>query len=958
MKLKLNDIICGFRVTAVRPSAELGGTMYQMEHEKTGAQLIWMDSGVSNKLFSIAFKTIPEDSTGVFHILEHSVLGGSKKYPVKEPFVDLLKSSMNTFLNAMTFPDKTMYPVSSRNRQDFLNLTSVYLDAVFAPRTLETQDIFHQEGWHIEQDENGRLSYKGVVFNEMKGAMSDKEEMIRQRLQEMVFPDTCYAYNSGGEPTVIPTLTYENYIASYKKYYHPTNSRIFLDGDVPLEDTLALIDSYLKDYDRLEGLPDVTLQQPVKAQAENEYELPQSESPENKTYVSFSKIIGSWEDRAKLIAADVLCSALGSFNEAPITKAVLEPGLAEDFEMYADGGIAQSVFTFIAKNVKDGREQELLDAIRAAAKEQAEGGLDHGLIEAYINRLEFKTRENEEPQGLRRAIGSMSGWLYGGDPMLYLENDKVFADLRRMLEEGYFEKLLYEMLLDDSTGALLFSRPSHSLGDELRKAEEAKLEAIAKSWTEKDYEENRIMNSQLTAWQQSEDTPEQSATIPVVELSEVSEEPDYPVTEKKEQQGVTVLYHPLPTNGIAHINLYFNLSGRSLEELEKISFLGSILGELPTENYSVSELEKEIKKYLGRMEMKLAVSSKKGETESCTPMMAVRISLLKENLPHAARLLEEILFRSDFSRLDSIRDIMIQESNDAKEAPVGAGHALAASIAGSGYSAENAVLSATSGYGHISWLSDFADNIDDRLEAFAAFLKDAISGVFCSKALTASLACTEELDLAQLISIFPEGVKPAESSCYKAELPKKSAYEIPAQIGFSAQAAVLSGLGEEYSGSMNVASQILTYGYLWNMVRVQGGAYGTGLRTGIKGSIYSYSFRDPSPAKSLEINKGLGSYLRGIASSGEPLDKFIISTIAATEPLRGVRAEAVLADSDWFAGLSREDIKRQRTEILRTSPSDLNKCADILDKFAENAAVCLVANKALIENSPELTVLK
>ena len=958
MKLNVKDKLCGFTVTRVRPSKELGGTMYELEHDKTGAQLIWMDSGVSNKLFSIAFKTIPEDSTGVFHILEHSVLGGSKKYPVKEPFVDLLKSSMNTFLNAMTFPDKTMYPVSSRNRQDFLNLTGVYLDAVFAPRTLETEDIFHQEGWHIEQDENGRLSYKGVVFNEMKGAMSDKEELIRQKLQELVFPDTCYSFNSGGEPTVIPSLTYENYIASYKKYYHPTNSRIFLDGDVPLEETLELIDSYLRDYDRLEGLPDVTMQQPVRVEAENEYELPESESLENKSYVSYSKIIGSWQDRVGLIAADVLCSALGSFNEAPITKAVLEPGLAEDFEMYADGGIAQPVFTFIAKNVKDGKEQELLKAVREAAKKQAEGGLDHDLIEAYINRMEFKIRENEEPQGLRRAIGSMSSWLYGGDPMLYLENDMVFKELRKRLAEGYFEKLLTQMLLDDSTGALLFSRPSKTLGDELRKAEEERLAAIAESWTEKDYAENKAMNEALTAWQQSEDTPEQSATIPVLDLSEVSEEPDYPKTIQQKAGGVTLLYHPLPSNGIVHINLYFNASGRSLEELEKISFLGSLLGEIPTENYSVSELEKEIKKYLGRMEVKLAAGSRKGNTESCTPMMTVRLSLLKENLHHAARLLEEILFRSDFSQLANIRDIMVQENNYAKDFPVGSGHTLAAAIAAAGYSAENAVIEATSGYSHIKWLGDFADHIDERLEGFAEELKASIPQIFCRKALTASYACTDELSLDELLAIFPEGEEPPAESSYKAELPKKSAYEIPAQIGFSAQAATLQALGEAYSGSMSVASQILSFGYLWNMVRVQGGAYGTGLRTGIKGSVFSYSFRDPTPAKSLEINKGLGEFLRGIAGSGEPLDKFIISTIAGTEPLRGVRAEAMLADSDWFSGFSREDIKRQRMEILGTTPADLEKCADILDRFAEEAAVCLVANKALLESSPEFTVLK
>lgn len=414
MNLSEGTKLNGFKVTRIREEKELNGRLVEMSHEKTGAELCWIDNGEVNKTFSIAFKTLPEDSTGVFHILEHSVLCGSDKYPVKEPFVDLLKSSMNTFLNAMTFPDKTMYPVASRNKRDFLNLTSVYLDAVFAPALRTNPNVFRQEGIHTEFDENGKPLYKGVVFNEMKGAMSDLDSIIFRGINSVLFPDNCYRFNSGGDPRVIPDLTYEQYKAVYNSYYHPTNSRIFLDGDVPLEETLELIDSYLQKYEKSPTVHEINNQKPVTADGTDSYGIAEGEDNGKKTVLVLAKIVADWKENEKILAAQVLSDAIAGTNESPIKRAVLSSGLAEDFSLFVEDGIAQPYLLIVARNIKDGDEGKIRKIINDAAGKLIAEGIDKKSLTASINSMAYKLKQLPEPQGIERAVLIQNSWLYGG----------------------------------------------------------------------------------------------------------------------------------------------------------------------------------------------------------------------------------------------------------------------------------------------------------------------------------------------------------------------------------------------------------------------------------------------------------------------------------------------------------------------------------------------------------------
>ena len=423
-----------FTLTQIRPIPGIDAELVQMVYEKTGTELCWVKSQERNKLFGIAFKTIPEDDTGVFHILEHSVLCGSAKYPVKEPFVEMLKSSMNTFLNAMTFPDKTVYPISSRNDQDFLNLTEVYLDAVFAPKILENSNIFRQEGWHYEL-QDGNLIYNGVVFNEMKGAMSSVDQASYRGLMKVLYPDLCYSYNSGGDPTAIPNLTYEQFIDSYRKNYHPTNARVFLDGDIPVEKTLALLDEYLSRYEMGEKQA-LAPQKPTKQEQTIYYEATNDGTP--KAQLLLGKILGTFDDKLGLLARQVLCDVLAGSNDAPLKRAILETGLCQDVSLNVEDGMIQPFMMLRLHNIEDENSAKLESAVRACAEKLVAEGIEKDRLVASINRFIFNLQQMKEPQGLIRGLNCMNAWLYDGDPMLYLHFEDCFGELRAMAE-NYIE---------------------------------------------------------------------------------------------------------------------------------------------------------------------------------------------------------------------------------------------------------------------------------------------------------------------------------------------------------------------------------------------------------------------------------------------------------------------------------------------------------------------------------------
>ncbi len=930
----------GFLVTEIKESRELGGRLHYLKHEKLGTELVWFDSGETNKLFCIGFKTIPSDSTGVFHILEHSVLCGSEKYPLKEPFVNLLKSSMNTFLNAMTYPDKTLYPVSSRNPKDFLNLAGVYLDAVFAPSILRNPNIFYQEGWHIEQDENGRLSYKGVVFNEMKGAMSSKDGRIGRKLISLLFPDQCYGVVSGGDPECIPDLTYESFLETYKRFYHPSNARIYLDGSVPFKETMELIESYLNGYERLEVLPEVDRQTPCSGEKTIFYAIGEEEDTKDKSQLTIAKIFADWNEPVKSYAAAVLFNALSDSNDSVFKKAVLESGLARDLEISVNDEIAQIYYTLDVSNVADGKEEELITLIKNVAKEQIESGIDRKALTASINALEYRMKAPAEPAGLIRCTKAFSSWLYGGDPIMYLEYDALFKQLRDMLDCDYYENLLAELLLNEEGLCAMKSLPSKTLTKEQDAKELKRLKDIALAWSEEDRVANMEMNDILQKWQQTPDSKEAQATIPVLSLSEVNPDPYFTDTLVSKVLGATQLYHPVSTNGIVHINMYFSLAGTDIEDLLALSCLRSILSYIPTLKRSALELEQEIKTYLGDLSFRVGVYSHKDCKEVATPVLEVSCSVLEENLEYAYDLIYEILTESVFNKGD-IENILRQDDIKAKQFPLTSGQIIGRLVASAPYSAANTVEEVLNGYSHIKWLRYVVADFDSNADSLITLLKKTLKEVCCQSRLTFSITAASLVDMSSFIARFKEGDTAPDPCGYTALVPKDMGIKIPALIGYAVQASDLSDMNEEYDGSMGVAANLLSLEYFWNKVRVQGGAYGSGLRIWTNGGIVTYSYRDPSPKRSIDVNLGAGDCLREYCENKGEIDKFIISTVAGTEPLIPPQTRGYIADTDYFCGYSFEDLKTQRKQMLETDYDKLLHVADIIDKFANEGNICI-----------------
>ena len=953
---KTGESLHGFTVTRIRESGELGGRLVELTYEKTGTELCWVDNGAENKLFSVSFKTLPEDSTGVFHILEHSVLCGSAKYPVREPFVELLKSSMQTFLNAMTFADKTMYPVSSRNTQDFLNLTEVYLDAVFAPRAINDPNVFYQEGWHIEQEEDGTLSYKGVVFNEMKGALSGVDDLCEYEMMNLLYPDTLYGFNSGGDPAVIPTLTHAQFAEFYRRFYHPSNAKIFLDGDVPMEKTLAMIEEYLCKFEKSDNLPEIVMQVPKKCEKICTYELDKEEPIENKGYFCAGKIIGTWEDRVKMLAVRVLKDAVAGSNEAPLKRALLSAGLAQEMSVSVDDGIAQPYFQMTFKNVTDGKEGEILPLVRRTAEEIRKDGSYHTALEASVNRLEFQLLEPDEPQALERAINSMDSWLYGGDPMDHLVYHEDFVTLRAMLKDGSFDRLLEELFINVDDLSLLHLLPSYTRGEELRADEAKRLAEIRAQWTDQDLAENTKLNETLQTWQQTPDSPEQLATLPVLDLSEVSEHVSWTETEITEIDGVKLLYHPAACPGIVHIALYFRVTDLPFEELTAAAWGCSLMTRLATEHYSGRALEETLKHSVGRLAVTLEQFPQRDSMETTVPMIGVHCSVLREKLDTAIELIREVLFTTKFTEKDKIREIMIQRDERMKQMPVMGGHVLGLNCTLSRYTARDAFTDATTGFTAMKRLRSFTADFDAQYETFCKLMERIQSTSFTRARLTASVTSNEPADISALIAAFPQGEAVPENAAYAEKLPERMGYPIPAQIGFAVQGWNYRTAGYAYSPSMGVAAKLISLSYLWNVVRVQGGAYGTGFNIAKNGTIFTYSFRDPSPAASLTANCSMSDFIRTFCESGEPLDGYIISTVADYDPLRSPLEAGLNADTEWLCGRTREERDEDRRGMLKTTREDLLNICKMTDAFCEQGAVCVVASENLLENCKNLTV--
>lgn len=945
----VGDVYFGFRLVKRQYVRSKSAELYTLRHVKTGAELIYFEREDENRTFAVCFKTLPEDDTGVFHILEHSVLNGSERFPVKEPFVSLLQGSMQTYLNALTYADKTLYPVSSRSERDLFNLMSVYLDAVFCPLLHKRPEIFMQEGWHYEFDpDSGAPYYNGVVFSEMKGAFADVDTILGVETDRLLYPDTCYGFVSGGDPAHITDLSYEKFTAAHRRFYHPSNARFFLDGRMDIDAVLEYIDGeYLSKFEYREPDFDFAFQTPKTGEKTVSYEAQEGEKA--LAHMVGAKIFCMHDEVEKIYAARILADYLTGSNEAPLKRIFLERGLAQDATLDVTDGIYQPNVALIVRNTEEKNFAEIKRFIPEAVDALISAGLNREALAASLERLAFTSREKTEPYGLNLAMKAMDGWLYGDDPLTHIDNAAVFDSLRKKIDTPYFAELLWELLGSNDDKCWLHAIPSLSKGEDNARREAEKAAAEVGSWNTAEREAVIAAVERMQQWQQSPDSEDALSTLPHLEISDVPKEVAPTVTRLSSAAGCELLEIDTDTNGIVYLNLCFDVSDLTVEELRILNTLTSFFGELRTENYTAEVLQTRIKAALGSLFARIELISKPGELDSCKPYLLVSASMLEENAPAAAALLRELFVNSRYDEADRINETVQQNDYFIKQSLIGSGHAYAMIKALSAFSAEGALKELLEGESFVRWFSDFSAGFEGRAGEYSERFAAVAAKVFSRSRLFVGLSGHPDMTyIEELIRALPAGTL-GEPAAYPRFDRSDCAIEIPSDVGYSAIGQNLYALGSRFSGSCPVLASLMSYGYLWGEVRVQGGAYGTGMGIRTNGDVFCYSYRDPDLENTRAAYSGMADFLENFLAQGAPLGDIIIGAVNTTDPLLDPAGICELECVRRLKGTTPETIARIRREILSTTAEELSELLPVLREITTQSKFCAVGSKAAVE---------
>ncbi len=953
--MEIGKKLHGFEVKGKTFVKELDAEVYTLEHERCGARLTFIARDDDNKTFSISFKTLPDDSTGVFHILEHSVLCGSDKYPVKDPFVELLKGSLNTFLNAMTFDDKTMYPVSSRNDKDFLNMVDVYMDAVLHPLSLRSPNAFYQEGWHYELDEeSGEITYKGVVLNEMRGVFSSPDAISERKINAMLYEGTPYAEDSGGDPTEITNLTYEDYCRAHARFYHPSNAEIFLDGNVKLDEVLPKIDSFLKDYTRAERSNDIPASGITSPQScVTEYEAKPGEDITDKGRISLGMIIARFDQHDRIVAANLLLGALFANNESVAKKAIIDSGLCEDVYASVRDGVLEPALVFDFINVKDGREEELLRLFGDTVSAIAENGIDKEELSATLNAIEFKMRERDFgslPVGVLNAMVSLETLLYSDDPVGNLRYEDTLAALRERISDGsgYYESLLREFITDNARRATVIMHPSLTLAQQRREKEKSQLAEYAASLGEDGRAALKAMNAELARWQDTEDTPEAIASLPSLSIEDIPKTVKPTPIEVCDVLGVRVIKHDIPTSGIVYTDLFFDVSDVDADDLALLSLYNLLLSNLPTDMHDALSLQREIKAGLGSFDARLTAL-----TKGRTPCVYLQIgaSALEHQMDRIPELISEILRHTVFEDDSAIRSILRQTLISLEESFTASGHQLAMARSCATVSVEAAVREYYGGYEAYARLKEIENNFDERIGEIKTKLRSFCERFIQRGRLTVSVTGrADDGYLERLAKVAKNSDKVVPVCCISPLKKRREGIAIPAQVAFASNAGSLFDIDEEPVGSLDVVRTLVGFEFLWTRIRVRGGAYGAGMSAALNGNIAFYSYRDPSPASSLECYGEVADFIRSFVREGGDVTKYVIGAAGDSDPIRTPRMRGAVCTLRYLRGRDHEDAMRIRRQLLLTDSNELLRLADVIENATRDAAVCVVGGREKLES--------
>ena len=938
-----------------------------LRHKKSGARIAILSNNDDNKVFYIGFRTPPEDETGVPHIIEHTTLCGSKKFPVKDPFIELAKGSLNTFLNAMTYPDKTVYPVASCNDQDFKNLMDVYLDAVFNPNITKYEEIFKQEGWHYElTGKDDELKINGVVYNEMKGAYSSPDEVLSSQIYRSLFPDNTYSKDSGGNPEYIPKLTYEAYLDFYHKYYHPSNSYIYLYGDMDVVERLEWLDKeYLSLYDYKKVNSEIN-KQPAFDEIKNveaQYSITMDDSQENKTYLSYNRVVGDSLDEMLYQAFDVLDYALVSSPGAPVKQALIDAGIGDDVYGSYDAGILQPVFSFVAKNANASQADEFESIIENTLKEVVKTGINKEALLAGINSSEFKFREadfGQFPKGLLFGLNCLDSWLFDDmKPFIHLECLGTFAKLRKAVDTDYFEKLIQEYLLDNTHGSSVTVKPKRGLGNEREEALAKELSNYKASLSDEEIKKLIEDTEHLKKYQEEPSSDEDLRKLPMLTRADMKKNAMPFSNIEDELSDVKVVRHDIESNGIDYISFLFDAGDFAQSELGYLGFFTNALGLVSTEKYSYTDLANATNIYTGGISTGTASHPDIKDRNNFVFKFEVKLKVLEKNLDKALELMEQMLLTSDFTDTKRLGELVAQIKARLQANLSSSGHLVAAMRSMSSFSRYALYQDELKGIAfyrsicHIEKeLSESPKSVSDKLAAIAKKL-------FARNRMLISFTGNNEAygnakpSLEKVIA----GFNKMSAIGNQAEVhfnTAKEAFIDASQIQYVAKTGDFICEGYEYTGALRLLRIILSYDYLWINVRVKGGAYGcmnTFLRSG---ESYFVSYRDPNLSDTLDVYDRIPEYIKSFSPDERDMTKYIIGTFSALDTPMNPEAKGSRSLSAYLEGITYEQIQKERNEILNAQPEDIRRLADLVEAVLKKDSICVIGNENMIKESARL----
>ncbi|MCK9224465.1 MAG: insulinase family protein [Candidatus Muirbacterium halophilum] len=965
MEFEKENSYHGFKLVGKEFINEIKSGALIFEHQKSGARLIKLENEDDNKVFAITFRTPPGDNTGLPHILEHSVLCGSKNFDSKEPFVELIKGSLNTFLNAMTFPDKTMYPVASKNEKDFFNLMNVYLDATLYPKIHDTDLILMQEGWHYEiEDKNDPLQIKGVVYNEMKGAFSSPVRHLYSQIESSLFPDTAYGFESGGDPDYIPELTQKKFTDFHSKYYHPSNSYIFLYGNGNTEKELEFINNkYLNDFNKISVDSRLETQKPFHKPIETEipYSISEGEDIKDKTYLALSWCYGKTTDVILNFAVDILEYILLSSPAALLKKEIISRDIAKDVMGIADNGILQPVIGLIAVNSEKEKMNDLKNTVNEVLKDIIKNGIDKELLEASINRHEFKVREAEfgYPKGLVYHMISMNTWLYDSDPLSLLRLDSIFNELRNHAKTGFFEKLIEDIFLKNNHASSIVYSPIPGLTAKNDMALEKALKRVKENMSEDELQKIINDTKRLIERQNSVDTAEILEKIPLLKLEDINKKAEkLPMDVISTKQG-EVFYHELNTNGILYYNMFFNTNKVSQKDLPYARLLTGLIGKMDTLEHNYSEISNNINIDTGGIKLFMKnITSIESDSNYNNFIVVTGKSLYSKNRS-LFKITSELLNKTLFTDKKRLKDILNELKNRMEMEMLNNGHVFSERRVFSYLSESGAFVEATHGISYYKFLKELVKDFDDKFEDISNRLKNTFEKIFTKENLLPSIICEKKIFdkdktiFEDLLNDFSLEKFTSQNYTFTLEN-KKEGLQTPSQVQYVAKAGNFKKEGFEYSGSMKVMKTIAGLDYLWNKVRVLGGAYGCFLRIYENGLFYIGSYRDPGLENTLNVYNEMDKYLENFATSDREMRKYIIGTFSELDRHMSSYEKGFAACVNSISGKTQDLIQKEREQALNTDVNKVRKYSEMFRKALKKDYICVFGNEKKIEDSKNI----